>query len=203
VQLIAESVEIRGTRPLEEIDSYKTEGALTVSSVEANVLAKHKPHIGIVSGRGSGNGRRRSGKGPRTLNLSCADETIEVRDRRRLDPMCDGKDMENFCTRAERLNSPWYRLRGSPTRGALGEEKACAAHNACRSAEKAPPRQRALPKMPVSFIRTCNGGWRQSRRVRVRKGPGPRERLASVHILLQEPCGGAFSHHFTGKSRRK
>ena len=91
--------------------------------------------------------------------------------------------MENFCTRAERLNSPWYRPRGSPTRGALGEEEARAAQNACRSAEKAPPRQRALPKMPVSFIRTCNVGWRQSRRVRFRKGPGPRERLVSVHIL--------------------
>lgn len=60
MQLITEIVEVRGTRPLEEIDSYKTEGALTVSSVEANVLPKHEPHIGIISRRGSGNGRRRS-----------------------------------------------------------------------------------------------------------------------------------------------
>lgn len=56
MQLVAEIVEVRSTRPLEQIDSYKREGALLMSSFQTDVLPDHEPNVRAV-------GRRRIGTG--------------------------------------------------------------------------------------------------------------------------------------------
>ena len=60
MQLITEVVEVGGTRPLVQIYSDESESALAVSSVETDILARHKAHIGIERRRRNWHWRRLS-----------------------------------------------------------------------------------------------------------------------------------------------
>jgi hypothetical protein len=65
-RLVAEIVEVRSTRPLEQIDSYKREGALLMSSFQTDVLPDHEPNVRVR--RRNRNRRGWSGHCPRWIS---------------------------------------------------------------------------------------------------------------------------------------
>jgi len=166
MQLVAEIVEVRSTRPLEQIDSYKREGALLMSSLQTDVLADHEPNVRVVGRRRNRNRRGWSGHCPRPLDLGSPDESIEVGDGRGLASRTNEEDVEYFCARAKGLNSTGYRPGCGTIRRTLCKYKTPPACDTGRCTEKTSPGQRALPEMFMPLV-----GW---------PGPGQKRGISAL-----------------------
>src|SRR6266849_5557290 len=180
VQLIRK---VRGSLPLEDVESDEAERCVLVATGEVDVLALHDPHVDVE-------------RLVAELALTCADRmgrshsAVEVEDRGGV-AAAEEVEMEvspeDIGRTLDRLRSSWGAASRSQQRDAGGSQRGAA--DAGRGAsDECPPGESALPEMPMA--ERCRRLQREARHVEILNAhrpplhSQPRLRRTAVYSLI-------------------